>query len=63
MIRIEPASPVMQRRYCPKQRRHVTNQVQQFVRRKLDGAKFKRSAPRKRSIWASWAQALFERAA
>ena len=63
MIRIELASPITMRRWCPKQRRHTTTQVQQFVRRRLDGATFKRSAPRKKSIWASWAQALFERAA
>ena len=63
MIRIEAVSPVLQRRWCPRARRHVTRPVQQFVRYKIDARAFKRSAPRKPSLWPAWAAALFRRSA
>ena len=63
MIRIEPASPVIQRRWNPQQKRHTTHSVQQFVRRKLDVATFKRFGKRTRALWAASERDLFERAA
>ena len=54
MIRIESAPSVSQTYFDTRLRRRVHRPVQQFVRHKVDGRTFKRSAPaKKRSMWGA----------
>ncbi len=62
MMRLEPASPVSQRRWDFTKKRVVHGQVQKFVRARyrIDPATTKPVATRKRGLWGTLAQ-LFGR--
>ena len=57
MIRLEPASPISQRRYDFAQRRIVNAQVQKFVRTRyqIDASSPKPVPAKRRSLWGALA--------